>query len=324
MVDTQTAPEWSDSDICLRCRTPFSFTNRKHHCRNCGQVFDQQCSSKVLPLPHYGIAQEVRVCDTCHGKLTKNRVAGTGSGSGSAAGLGYGFGGGGPPGVSAGHGDSPRRRTMSAPRHRSGRNLADEELQRAIQLSLEEVGAANGRSHHRSGYAPSYVDQWQTSEPPIIDRGTRPPGSSAAGSSSSGGSGAYSGDADDENDPDLRAAIEASLREAQAPRPSAPVGGDETPRSASVAPSSVTLTRSQSLPTTASASAASSNNYDLAPLEADAILTFSQTIQDVEARGGGQDLTRLPAVNELYEKANGLRPKLALSLDDADRKESEY
>ena len=63
--------------------------------------------------------------------------------------------------------------------------------------------------------------------------------------------------------------------------------------------------------------------YDLQPLESDVILTFSQIIQDLEAQCG-RDLSRYLAMNELYDRANGLRPRLALSLDDTDKKESGY
>jgi thiol-disulfide isomerase/thioredoxin len=33
MVDSLSAPDWSDSPYCTRCRTEFSTFNRKHHCR---------------------------------------------------------------------------------------------------------------------------------------------------------------------------------------------------------------------------------------------------------------------------------------------------
>ncbi|KAF9554782.1 ubiquitin binding protein [Agrocybe pediades] len=282
MVDTMTAPEWIDSEVCLRCRTAFSFTNRKHHCRNCGQVFDQACSSKSMPLPHFGITQDVRVCDGCYNKLTKK--------------------------AEKADKDKGHRHSSShhGHRHKSARELADAELQRAIELSLQEV---NGTSRARSGYVPSQPSpsKWAYSEPPIVDRSTYPSDRKTAV-------------VDDDDDPDLKAAIEASLREANAPKPSAPVVL-ETPR-AEEAPHPYGGTGySQSYtPVPALPALPKIPNYDLEPLEADAILTFNQTVEQVQAQGG-KDLSRYPAVTELYDKANGLRPKLALSLDDAGRKE---
>ncbi|KAG9286142.1 hypothetical protein G9A89_010156 [Geosiphon pyriformis] len=68
MIDTATPPEWTDSDVCMRCRTSFTTFNRKHHCRNCGQTFCGDCSSKTMELPHIGMNDRVRVCESCFSK----------------------------------------------------------------------------------------------------------------------------------------------------------------------------------------------------------------------------------------------------------------
>lgn len=128
--------------------------------------------------------------------------------------------------------------------------------------------------------------------------------------------------AEGDDDPDLRAAIEASLREANAPRPSAPTGL-ETPRAKQSSLSYAGQGHSQSyLPSVepAEPSVPALPNYDLAPSESDTIMTFSQTIEQVQAQGGG-NMSRFPEVTQLLDNANNLRPKLARSLDDAGRKE---
>ncbi|KZV61820.1 ubiquitin binding protein [Peniophora sp. CONT] len=271
MVDTTTAPEWIDSDVCLRCRDAFSFTNRKHHCRNCGRVFDHKCSSRNLPLPHFGVAQEVRVCDGCWKDLTKNKV-----------------------GESSKHRSS--KSVPGSSGRKSGRAYEDAELQRAIALSLQETSARG--EHGRPGYVP-YQPQYAASEPPL-----------ASG---------------DDEDADMKAAIEASLRESSGPRPSAPL---ETPRAEA---SSFNYGTSQSYPPYSSSTTPTpyapygvapvpTSPNELSSLEADTIMTFSQTVETLAAQGG-RDLGRYPALGELREKATGLRPKMAVGLEDAGRKE---
>ena len=190
---------------------------------------------------------------------------------------------------------------MYSPRNTNARDIFDAELQRAIQLSLEEVGASSA-STKRPGYVPYQPQSYsQPSERPIVDRTTYP-GKDRRRSAPPGPA-----IADDEDDPDLKAAIEASLKEVNMPKPSAPTEDVGYPSSY---PPTVTPTPSvPKIPT-----------YDLEPLESDVILTFSQTIEQVQSQGG-RDMSRYPAVSELFDKANGLRPKLAMSLDDTGRKE---
>ncbi|XP_046959369.1 hepatocyte growth factor-regulated tyrosine kinase substrate isoform X1 [Vanessa cardui] len=71
MFSADTAPEWADGEVCHRCRTAFTLMVRRHHCRACGQVFCQQCSSKTSTLPKFGIEKEVRVCDACFDKVSR-------------------------------------------------------------------------------------------------------------------------------------------------------------------------------------------------------------------------------------------------------------
>ncbi|KAJ6256207.1 Vacuolar protein-sorting-associated protein [Drechslerella dactyloides] len=132
-VDSSAPPEWADSDVCLGCRNAFTMMNRKHHCRNCGNVFCGTCSSKTLPLLHIGIPQAVRVCDGCYNKLTQRHQA--------------------PKLVAA----PVNSRTFAPPNYMQPRNARiqedsgfDADLRMALKMSEEEARGGKGTSGYVS------------------------------------------------------------------------------------------------------------------------------------------------------------------------------
>uniref|UniRef100_A0A1B0DLN6 Uncharacterized protein n=1 Tax=Phlebotomus papatasi TaxID=29031 RepID=A0A1B0DLN6_PHLPP len=55
------------SSNCRICGREFSITRRKHHCRNCGEIFCHNCSEQMAPLPNAQgqLGKPVRVCNGC-------------------------------------------------------------------------------------------------------------------------------------------------------------------------------------------------------------------------------------------------------------------
>lgn len=164
-------PEWVDSDVCMRCRTSFTFTNRKHHCRNCGGVFCGACSSKTIPLPHLGVMQPVRVDDGCYTKLTE-KSKGTPL----------------PRGFDATAPTKTLYQGSMQPRSARVEDSFDADLKRALEMSLEET-----KDQFGGGYVPQ--GQLQSSKPPQTNGSkskSKPPD-------------------EEEEDAELKAAIAASL-----------------------------------------------------------------------------------------------------------------
>eukprot|EP01059_Diplonema_ambulator_P026785 TRINITY_DN4421_c0_g1_i1.p1 TRINITY_DN4421_c0_g1~~TRINITY_DN4421_c0_g1_i1.p1 ORF type:complete len:397 (+),score=83.36 TRINITY_DN4421_c0_g1_i1:48-1238(+) len=61
-------PVWKpdyEAPTCEACTIPFTATNRRHHCRACGEVFCGNCSRAKMDLPYYSYNEPQRVCNAC-------------------------------------------------------------------------------------------------------------------------------------------------------------------------------------------------------------------------------------------------------------------
>ncbi|XP_076024391.1 phosphatidylinositol-3,5-bisphosphate 3-phosphatase MTMR4 isoform X2 [Genypterus blacodes] len=59
---------------CFNCDCEFWIAKRRHHCRNCGNVFCKDCCHLKLPIPDQQLYDAVLVCNTCHDLLLEART----------------------------------------------------------------------------------------------------------------------------------------------------------------------------------------------------------------------------------------------------------
>ena len=75
-------PRWmpdEETDFCTKCKVPFDWFVRKHHCRHCGIIFCDKCSRQRCLLPaSFQQRDPQRVCESCFEALAPHQESPTG------------------------------------------------------------------------------------------------------------------------------------------------------------------------------------------------------------------------------------------------------
>lgn len=66
--------KFDEDDICFNCKTGWTTTNRRHHCRYCKRSFCGTCCFDKMPIPDHGVAEAVRVCVSCRDVIRGKRT----------------------------------------------------------------------------------------------------------------------------------------------------------------------------------------------------------------------------------------------------------
>lgn len=168
-----------------------------------------------------------------------------------------------------------RNRNLMQPRDARVDDGNDDDLKRALKMSLEEV-----KGHSNGGYVPQSQLQAQRNTPATNgDYGTTKAN-------------------DEEEDAELKAAIAASIKdmEEQKKQHAATLKKHAAKSTAPISPNFIVPR----------------NDYDLTPIEAENINLFSTLVDRLQHQPPGTIL-REPQIQELYDSIGSLRPKLARS-----------
>ncbi|KAL8832375.1 MAG: hypothetical protein Q9191_000294 [Dirinaria sp. TL-2023a] len=168
-----------------------------------------------------------------------------------------------------------RHRNSMQPRDARVDDRYDDDLKRALKMSLEEV-----EGHSGSGYVPQSQLQHQRS--PTVTNGNTE----------------ASRPLEEDDDPELKAAIAASIKDMEEQKQKH-AANLKKQASSTATPTSSSFVQPR-------------NEYELTPVEAENINLFSTLVDRLQHQPPGTVL-REPQIQELYDSIGSLRPKLARS-----------